>query len=85
MINLLDFSLSLTKLRVERGDFADIRFVLITESLVALAKEFGGVDRLEKFGMLSRGSDRVASLLTFFGESLASFVESSFGVFELLA
>jgi hypothetical protein len=67
-LNLLlegvEFGERLTKPAFHLSELALRRLVLVAKGLVALAEKLGGVDALEKLGVLGGGSGRVAALLT---------------------
>lgn len=72
LLERLDLGLHLAELRVEGGQLAHIGFVLIAQGLVALAQEFGGVNRFEQFGVLSRAAEGIAGPLSLLQPRLVS-------------
>lgn len=64
LLERLDLGLHLAELRVEGGQLAHVGFILVSKSLVALAQEFGGVNRFEQFGVLSRAAEGIAGPLS---------------------
>lgn len=60
LLERLDLGMCCPKLTFERPDLAQVRLVLVAQGVVALAKELGGVDRLEQFGVLGGAGESVA-------------------------
>lgn len=77
LLERLDLGLGLAQLVVEAGELADIRLVLVAQRLVAFAQEFGGVDRFEEIGVVSRVAQGVACSLALLQDSGQSMVAPS--------